>query len=137
MTPEIPFEDAIATLPTTVRYWIMWMNVTTLAALVIFALNRATWSAALILLLTNVAMVTTMMWLYGQVGFVHLLGLPHLVFWTPLVAWFVVVLRRGGLPRHPLTAMVILTITLSISLVFDAVDVARWLLGERASMLPG
>jgi hypothetical protein len=136
MTSELPFDEAIATLPTTVRYWIMWMNVTTLSALVIFALNRPTWPAALILLLTNVAMVATMMWLYGQVGFVRLLGLPHLIFWTPLVVWFALRLRRGGLPRPALTAMLILTVTLSISLVFDTVDVVRWLLGERASMLP-
>lgn len=113
------------------------MNLTTLSALVIFALNRATWSSAAILLVANVAMVTTMMWLYGQVGFVRLLGLPHLIFWIPLVAWFVFRLRRGGLPRMALTATLILTVTLSISLVFDAVDVARWLLGERASLLPG
>ena len=136
MTPEIPLGEAIATLPTTVRYWIMWMNVTMLAALVIFALNRPTRMTALVLLLTNVAMIAFMTWLYNRVGLVRLLGLPHLIFWTPLVVWFVLQLRRGGLPRQPMTAMVILTITLSISLIFDAVDVARWLLGERSSMLP-
>ena len=136
MTPEIPLGEAIATLPTTVRYWIMWMNVTVLAALVIFALNRPTRMTALVLLVANVAMVAFMTWLYNRVGLVRLLGLPHLIFWTPLVVWFVLQLRRGDLPRQPMTAMVILTITLSISLIFDAVDVARWLLGERSSMLP-
>lgn len=136
MAPEIPLEDAIATLPSAVRYWIMWMNITTLAALVIFALNRATWLSALVLLLVNVAMVITMTWLYGQVGFVRLLGLPHLIFWTPLVVWFAIQLRRGGLPRHAFIAMLVLTVTLSVSLVFDAMDVIQWILGNRASLLP-
>lgn len=136
MTSEIPFEDAIATLPEVVRYWIMWMNITTLSSLVIFAIHRATWRDAAVLLLVNVAMVSTMMWLYAQVGFVRLLGLPHLMFWVPLVIYLIMRMRRGGLPRMALTAMLVLCATLSISLVLDVIDVVRWLLGERASMLP-
>ena len=26
-------------------------------------------------------------WLYEQVGYVRLLGLPHLIFWTPVFVW--------------------------------------------------
>lgn len=134
MTPDLTFSEAIATLPEMVRYWIMWMNVTVLAALVTFAAHRVAWRDAMVLLLANVPMVATMMWLYGQVGFVRLLGAPHLIFWTPLVIYFVIRMRSGGLPRPVMTAMLILTVTLSVSLVLDAADVARWVAGDRAPM---
>jgi hypothetical protein len=37
-------------------------------------------------------------WLYDRMGYVKLLGLPHIVVWTPLAIYLVVLLRRDDLP---------------------------------------
>ena len=137
MTEDITLQEAIATSPAWVRAWITWMNIAVIGSFVAFAIWRKTWIDAAVLLVVSVAMVVTMMMLYANVGFVRLLGLPHLIWWTPLVAYFVWRLRKADLPRVPRVAMMVLAATLTVSLAFDAVDVIRWLMGERGSMLPG
>lgn len=67
-------------------------------------------------------------------GLVRLTGLAHVVFWTPAVVYL-----WGRRQHHPSksTLGVWLRITLAtmiISLVFDYVDVARYLLGDRERM---
>ena len=136
MTEDISLQDAIATLPAWVRIWITWMNIAVVSALAIFVIWRRTWLDAAVLLIVNIAMIVTMLTLYAEVGFVRLLGLPHLIWWMPLVGYFVWRIRKADLPQPPRVAMMALAATLTVSLAFDAVDVVRWLMGERASMLP-
>jgi len=131
------FSDAIHTLPDWVRLWVLWLNIVTIGTFAILLLAKATWREAAVLLGVTVAMVITMLTLYAEVGFVRLLGLPHLIFWIPLVIWLIGRLRRSpGPPALQRWALWALVVSYSISLGFDAVDVARYLLGERASMLP-
>lgn len=76
--------------------------------------------------------------LYSQIGYVRLLGLGHIVPWTPLIIYLFNYLwrRRSQWDLTTLTGKWIAGVfTLNlISLVIDYVDVARWLLGERAPM---
>ena len=67
-----------------------------------------------------------MSWLYEQVGYVRLLGLPHLVFWTPVYVW--VLLRRRTIGTNSLFGKyVLLYLAIAgISLVIDLVDVVRY-----------
>lgn len=70
--------------------------------------------------------------LYSQFGLERILGLGHIVFWTPLLVWLL--LRRDKWQvRETLSGkwLVAATAVLAISLAFDYVDVVRWLLGER------
>jgi len=90
-----------------------------------------------VLLAVTAAMVAAMMALYAAVGFVRLLGLPHLVFWTPLVVWLVVRLRAETPPPTPQRqALWLLVGSYVVSLGFDLADVIRYALGERGSLLP-
>jgi len=73
--------------------------------------------------------------LYDAVGFVRLLGLPHIVVWTPLAAYLVWRLRQRDLPAAPRIVTVVFTASICLSLAFDYVDVARWLMGERGPMV--
>lgn len=134
--PELTLDQAIATSPAWVQTWVMWIQIVLFASLATFLIWRATWKDAAILVVANIAMFATMIWLYSQVGFVRLLGLPHIIFWVPLVVYFVMRLRSGVMPTIPRIATLFLLSTLVISLAFDFADVARWLMGERASMLP-
>ncbi|GMG84258.1 hypothetical protein LNKW23_34730 [Paralimibaculum aggregatum] len=127
--------DAIATLPDWVRLWVLWLNIATLGSFAVLALRRATWIEAAAILLANLAMVPVMRWLYAELGFVRLLGLPHLLFWTPLAIFLLLRLGRG-VPGPQRQVLWIYLASIGLSLAFDAADVIRYILGERASMIP-
>jgi hypothetical protein len=70
--------------------------------------------------------------LYELNGYNRLLGLSHVIFWTPLVLWL---FRRRAALREPRPFgvwVVLLVATNSVSLVIDYVDVLRYLLGDRS-----
>ena len=84
----------------------------------------------IVMLASLIAAVTLMEWLYDQVGYVRLLGLAHLVCWTPVYVWFLrrrrLVGTRSMFGRWVNAYLVIV----GISLVIDFVDVTRHLLGD-------
>ena len=68
--------------------------------------------------------------IFSAKGFVRLLGIGHIV-WVPMVAWLwtrLDVAPAGSLFRYWLLATIVLV---SLSLLIDAVDVIRYLRGER------
>jgi len=70
-------------------------------------------------------------WMYEKLGYVKLLGLPHVLFYTPVVIYFISRLRSGSLPKFAAWTMSASLIIILISLAFDYTDVARYVLGER------
>ena len=131
------FPDAVATQPDALRLWVLWLSVVMIAAPLVLLAWRATRRDGMVTLGAAVAVITGMQALYAQVGFVRLLGLPHVLIWTPLALYLAVRLRQGDLPRVPRVAMVILLASIGVSLVFDWIDVARYLLlGQRESLIP-
>lgn len=134
---ELNFHEALATQPDWVRLWVGWLNIVTFGTLVVCLIARRTWVVAGAILAVNLPMVASMFWLYEEVGFVRLLGLPHLVFWTPLVVWIVLRLTRRPEIVQPQRAVLWLFVaSLTVSLAFDLTDVARYLAGERQSLVP-
>ena len=73
-----------------------------------------------------------MTYLYETFGYVRLLGLSHVVVWTPLLI-YLWLRRKNWMPPQNLTdKWIVLLFTVNLlSLVIDYIDVARWLLGER------
>ena len=71
-----------------------------------------------------------MTWLYSQVGYVRLLGLAHLVYWTPVYLWMWS--RRRALVRGTLFTKWVQAylIIVGLSLAIDVVDVIRHLVGD-------
>ncbi len=82
------------------------------------------------------ASVIIMTVLTAMTGFTRLLGLGH-VPWVPLVLWLLT--RLEQLPAEtPIGAWIRVLILLnSVSLILDAVDVARYARGERQEMASG
>ena len=76
-----------------------------------------------------------MNYLYSQYGYVRLLGLAHLLFWTPVYSW--VFTRRKQFTDAPIFSKFVLfyLVMAGISLTIDTIDVARYLMGETGSML--
>jgi len=74
-----------------------------------------------------------MTYIFSRHGFVRLLGLGHLIFWPPLLAYFLWVFQLGapiGLFRIWLLAVFLLN---GLSLLIDFLDVIRYLRGDRAA----
>lgn len=122
------FEAYIAAAPLWVQYWLNYMSVVLMLAIP-FAFFRAEarW-AVLVVALTVPAMVA----LHSVMGYVRLLGVVHVVLWTPFVIYL---WRRRDSWRVKETLsgkwIALLFATMIVSLAFDYADVARWLLGER------
>lgn len=75
------------------------------------------------------------MWaIYAKKGFVRLLGLGHLVAWTPQVVWYTQVVLEGSAAGWFLYWLIAVLVVNGISLVIDFVDVVRYTLGETQPM---
>lgn len=119
----------IAKQPQWVQVWLNVMMVVLPGMALVFSFVRveARWVLAGFL-----AGAVAMLGLYSQMGYVRLLGLGHVIFWTPVLVYL---LRRRAHWRVKETLSgkwIVLAVTvLTISLAFDYTDVIRWVLGER------
>jgi hypothetical protein len=129
------FEDAIAQQPQWVQIWVKVMTVVVIGAFLLLLFSKATRRDSLAILIAVVPITLMMQWLYDTLGYTRLLGLPHVIFWTPLAAylWWRLSDPRIYAPFRQVIWLLLATIT--VSLAFDYVDVARYLLGERAALV--
>jgi hypothetical protein len=75
--------------------------------------------------------IATMMIMYWLIGYVRLLGLSHVLWWTPLFAWLLPLLRTER-PAGRFRIWVYLLVASDLaSLAIDYVDVFRYLAGDR------
>ena len=111
--------------PFWLQLWILWLALLNGASLLFLHRSEARWVLAAWL-----ASLFTMSRLFDEFGYTRILGLAHLLWWSPLVVYL---FRRrasfgegafGGWARW-------LAITNAVSLAIDSVDVARFVLGER------
>jgi hypothetical protein len=119
----------VAKQPQWVQYWMDIMVVVLGVFAVPFSFVRveARWILAGFL-----AGAGTLMGLYSQIGYSRLLGLAHVIFWTPVLIYLI---RRHAQWRVGETLsgkwIVLAVMVLTVSLAFDYTDVIRWILGER------
>ena len=109
--------------------WQVWMGflVSVNLVLPLFFLGKL---EAMVVLVGVIASMFIMMTLFARFGFVRLLGLGHIP-WLFTVPWLWLQLGQtvdSGPFYYWLLAVVVLV---SISLVIDTVDVARYWMGER------
>lgn len=117
------------------QVWFYWLGFWIVATPAILAFSKATRRDALLVLLTNIAVVVSMGWLYRQIGYVRILGIVHVILWTPLFVYLFRRAKSGDMPNLYRLVIWVFVASLAVSLAFDYVDVVRWLLGERASMV--
>lgn len=128
------FEEALAQQPQWVQIWVNVMAVILVGSFITLLFSRPTRRDALIILLVNIPNVLLVQWMYAQLGYVRLLGLPHIIFWTPLAVYLVLRLRDPAIIAPFRQVIWLLLAMMLISLAFDYTDVARYLLGERAPL---
>ena len=69
--------------------------------------------------------------LYMKLGFVKLLGLPHIIVWTPLVVYLFLKIRSPEVGKVAKVIMCVISLVILISLMFDYFDVISYVLGDR------
>jgi len=107
--------------------WIAWMGLVNMASVAFLDRSEARWSLA-----AFATAFVGMNLIYAAFGYVRLLGLAHVLCWTPLLMYL-----WPRLPRHPRGSLYrawlhLIFVTNAISLVIDYLDVARYVLGERS-----
>ena len=107
------------------RVWCVWLVAVNGASLAFLPAIEA----QVVLLVTAVAVAMQAM-IYGRIGFTRILGIVHLM-WIPMFVWMVS--RGEDIAAQPALAAWVLTLlaTNLISMVIDAVDVTRFVRGER------
>lgn len=130
------FAEAVQTMSAPLRLWVLWLTVAMVVTPLLLLLLRGARRDGLIVLASTVAVMVSMQVLYQAVGFVRLLGLPHVAIWGPLAVWLAFRVRDGALPRSVRVVMGVYLLTITVSLVFDVIDVVRWLAGDRESLVP-
>ena len=136
MDNQIPFNEAMFTLangPQTV--WLYWMSFAIAITPLVLIFSKATRLDAVIVFLANLAMFVGMAWIYEQMGYVRMMGIVHVILWTPLFIYLFLRAKNGEMPLLCRLVMWMFAATLAVSLVFDYTDVVRYLLGERDSMI--
>ncbi len=73
---------------------------------------------------------TILMALFARLGYVRLLGIGHIL-WVPMIAWLWSRLDQIGTESLFGKWLLIVIVIDSISVVIDAIDVLRYIRGER------
>ena len=115
--------------------WSGWMFGLVVIAPVVLLLCRAQWLDLAVVAVASIAVLTLMPLWHAQVGYVRLIGLPHIVVWTPLAIYLYRRRRHFMAPWPVRWTMAALMATIVVSLGFDYVDTLRYLLGERAPLV--
>ncbi len=117
-------------LPVWVQVWVVFILVPmNMAGLVFVDHPVGFWSAVLGIL----GMAPNVVIILVQRGFSKMMALPHLLPWTVLVIYLLIVMTGPGAPGGLLAAFAWgLIIVDTISLAFDYRDAVHWWRGDRA-----
>lgn len=118
--------------PVWIQLWVVWMVAVIVAVPVIMRMYGAVRQDHLIVACSTVTLLVVMPLWHGQIGYVRLIGLPHIVVWTPLAIYLHARRRHLSSPWQVRRAVHVFMLTIIVSLAFDYVDAVRYILGERA-----
>ena len=115
------FEDAIqqmSDLPRPVQLWMRWLNIVLLPAFYFaFFFEAARWT-----LIANLIGFPVGLLAFALTRNIHMTGVPHIVFWTPLLIYFPYSITAD--PTFQFVSfyavwLMLYSATIAISLVFD------------------
>ncbi len=132
MRAFIKFNKGLLKMPIPWQLWLMLL-VTVNLVVPFFYLRRL---EAQVVVVAFLASVTLMTILTGLTGFSRLVGLGH-IFWIPLL--FFLWTRLDQIPAGDVFGIWIRTLMVlnALSLVIDAVDVFRYIAGDREETVEG
>lgn len=132
MNALIKFNRGMLGMPLHWQPWLMLMVATNIVAPFFFLSHVE----AVVVLLTTLAGVGLMTVLVARFGFTRILGLGHIL-WVPMLAYLFT--RLGHIPAGDPFGLWVRTVLVvdAISLVIDAVDVVRYVRGDRQETVAG
>lgn len=116
----------IFALPIGWRLWVFWLMA--INSVCFLFLRQA---VARVIAVAWMGNVITMMSMYWILGYVRLLGLSHVLWWTPLFLWLIPKIRREPPGGNLGLWLKLLVISDLASLAIDYIDVIRYALGDR------
>jgi len=125
--------EGIMSMPIGWQIWVYWMMIVNTAS--IFFLRTPIGKFCLAVWIPNGIMMSL---LAEQVGYTRLLGLSHIIWWTPLVLFIALRIKNKAVDFSTWAGRwaLVLLVTNALSLVVDYVDVARYIAGDRDDMRP-
>lgn len=121
--------------PSWLQIWLPLLLLGAFIAPLVLLIWKQTRIIGLISFAASLIAAVSIDYMYKQMGYVKLLGLPHVIFWTPLVIYLILQLRRHDFAVWPDRIMKFMIVILCISLAFDFVDVARYFLGNTLPLV--
>lgn len=126
MKTLVDFNKGLMSLPMPGLVWLGLLVVVNLAAPIYFFETLEAKVVQAAFLASGALMVT----IFASRGFVRLLGIAH-IFWVPMIPWLLTRLDQFE-PGDPIVYWMVTVIVMnSISLIFDAIDLVRYINGER------
>jgi hypothetical protein len=130
----VTLSQALAEQPLWVQYW----NYVMVFCIVVLPLSLLIWKqsrlSAVIIIVAALLAGVGVFRIFDALGYVKLLGLPHVIVWTPLVWFLFRQIKRNDMPLWPRRIMLVVLSVFVVSLAFDYVDVVRYVLGERMAL---
>lgn len=123
----IDFVRHLLQQPLWVQVWVAWLGLVNFASVAF--LQRKEGRVVLAVFAANMICMSA---LFALNGFNRLLGLSHVLWWTPLLVYLVLRLKQTSSDSPFDKWMRILVATNALSLVLDYSDVVRFLLGDRS-----
>jgi dolichyl-phosphate-mannose--protein O-mannosyl transferase len=120
------FMQGLMAQPIWLKAWLGWMILVNMGSLLFLKRVEARWVFGAFM-----GAGVAMMVLAEINGYNRLLGLGHVIFWTPVLVYFF--LRRERIDYGTAFGKwaIVLFVTYAVSLVVDYIDVIRYVLGER------
>jgi hypothetical protein len=125
--------QSIAQQPQWVQYWLYILIFGIVALPLTLLIWKQTRLTAVITIAASVIAGLGVSSLYDQLGYVKLLGLPHIILWTPLALYLYGQIKREDMPAWPKRIMMVVLAVFVVSLVFDYVDLVRYVLGDTGA----
>ena len=129
------FDADVQKLPQWVQIWIDIIGISLFVSTIALLIGKQTRRLGLYVLGTIVATLIVMVYMHAQMGMVRLLGVVHVVLWTPMVYNLWKRLSSDPPAKIYSAAILLLIVICSAALVFDYYDVVRWIFGERAPIV--
>ncbi len=129
------FSEALGAQAAWLSVWFYWLAIAVFILPLALFIWRETRAAAAATVASNLFNAIAVPWMYSQMGYVKLLGLPHILVWTPLAWYLWRLINQANMPVWPRRILMVVLATLLGSLAFDTVDMVRYVLGERMPMV--
>ena len=136
MNSIINFISDVLAQPIAVQLWVLWMTVAIFIVPGLLLRHESSRREGKVILASSIVLAVLMLLWHAQVGYTRIVALPHILIWTPLLAYLYS--RRKNLASPSLVRWLTtaLVLTIVVSLAFDVTDVIRYILGERAVRVP-